>query len=193
MSHLPKSDEELVEAAQANNQLAIAALYDRYLKSLYAFVYGHVNHVQDAEDLTSDVMLRMVKNIGTYNQGSSFRTWLFGIARHAIADFWRRKYRMPETLVAEYVGEGTVELYQEVIKTAPTKDPNEVIFDEQRAQAQRVFAALSEQYRTVLQHRFLEQHTLEETAQAMSTSVGNVKVLQHRALKKAAQLAKEIA
>lgn len=192
MEQSQQTDEELVRAAQSHDALSVAALYDRHFKKLYAFIYRHVDHVQDAEDLTSDVMIRMVKNIGTFSQGSSFKTWLYGIARHAIADFWRGKYRLPETLVAEYAGIGRAEVASEDRATAESMAAADVVFDQERNRAERVFVRLSEQYRTVLQHRFFKQHTIEETAQAMSTTVGNVKVLQHRALKKAAQLAKEI-
>ena len=55
-----------------------------------------------------------------------------------------------------------------------------------------MFEKLPEQYREVLTHRFIEQRTVAETAKATATAPGNVKVMQYRALKKAALIAKEI-
>lgn len=183
-THAQLVDDGLVAASQAGDSSALSQLYDRHLEPLYRFVYRHVSHVQDAEDLTSDIMLRMVNQLPTYQRASSFKTWLYGIARHAIADFWRTRYKVKEELVAEFSGIGAVAI-------AHNEEPVDVD-DPRVAQAHVVFDKLSDQYRDVLHHRFIEQHTVAETAEAMGTSTGNVKVLQHRALKKAAQIAKEI-
>lgn len=185
---MEQQDDGLVRAAQAGDQTALAALYDRHLESLYRFIYRHVSHAQEAEDLTSDVMLRMVQNLSSYERTASFRTWLFGIARHAIADFWRKRYRVREELVAEFAGLGAVGAGTEAGESVI----DEAALDRQAERAQRVFERLSEPHRTVLQHRFVEQRTLAETAAAMGTTTGNVKVLQYRALKRAAAIAKEL-
>lgn len=186
------TDEELVTAAQAGNAAALAGLYERHVMNLYRFIYRHVDHVENAEDLASEVVIRMVKNLKQFNRDSSFKTWLYGIARYVIADFWRTRYRMREELIAEYVGSDTAELYGEVVGETAKENPDELLLHEQQIKAERVFRELPEQYRTVLRHRFLEQHTLDETAKTMATTVGNVKVLQHRALKKAASIAKNL-
>lgn len=180
-------DEELVAAAQAGDHTALSTLYDRHFTKLYRFIYRHVNHVHDAEDLASEVMLRMVTHLPSYRRQSSYSTWLYGIARHAIADFWRKHYRVREQLVAEFAG---VAADGEPVDVTPgsERDPAEHL----RRQAADVFDRLPANYRLVLQHRFLDQQTLEQTAAAMQTTVGNVKVLQHRALKKAAEIAKHI-
>ncbi len=180
-------DEELVAAAQTGDHTALSTLYDRHFTQLYRFIYRHVNHVHDAEDLASDVMLRMVTHLPSYQRQSSFTTWLYGIARHAIADFWRKHYRVREQLVADYAAIGATGEPVDVVPMTE-HDPAEQL----RRQAVDVFEQLPANYRLVLQHRFIDQQTLEQTASAMQTTVGNVKVLQHRALKKAAEIAKHI-
>jgi RNA polymerase sigma-70 factor (ECF subfamily) len=182
-THAQLVDDGLAKAAQAGDPIALSQLYDRYMDPLYRFVFRHVNHVQDAEDLTSDIMLRMVNHLPTFQRASSFRTWIYAIARHAVADFWRSRYRMREELVAEFSGVGAAVIEEDAVEADDT-----AVTDRARA----VFEKLPEQYRTVLTHRFVEQRTVAETAKAMATSPGNVKVMQHRALKKAALIAKEI-
>lgn len=184
-THAQLVEEGLAAAAQAGDQTALSQLYDRYLDPLYRFVFRHVNHVQDAEDLTSDIMLRMVNHLPSYRRASSFRTWLYAIARHAIADFWRTRYRMREELVAEFSGIGAVALSDNA--SEPMQNDDGVTADRARI----VFEKLPDQYRDVLTHRFIEQRTVAETAKVMVTTPGNVKVLQYRALKKAASIAKE--
>ncbi len=183
--HIP--DEELVVEAQAGDHTALSTLYDRHFTKLYRFIYRHVNHIHDAEDLTSEVMLRMVTQLPTYRRQSLYSTWLYGIARHAIADFWRKHYRVREQLVAEYGAIGADGAPVDIIPETE-HDPAEQL----RHKAAQVFDQLPANYRLVLQHRFFDQQSLAETATAMQTTVSNIKVLQHRALKKAAELAKHI-
>ena len=65
----------------------------------------------------------------------------------------------------------------------------DVVRQEQTAaRARALLARLPENYRTVLSHRLLEGLSVAETARCMGTSEANVKVLQHRALKRAAEL-----
>lgn len=189
MARTTSTDEELVAASRSGDSSALGLLYDRYFDQLYRFVYRHVNHVHDAEDLTSEVMTRMVSNLKSFERTSSFKTWLFGIARHAIADFWRTKYQLREQLVAEFAGSAAVPISE--AHQGEVEELEEKLLDSQRERAQAVFEKLSDQYRTVLQLRFLEQRTVKETAEAMQTTPGNVKVLQYRALKKAAALAQQ--
>jgi RNA polymerase sigma-70 factor (ECF subfamily) len=59
-------------------------------------------------------------------------------------------------------------------------------------QAERILAALPERYRRILQLRFLDACTVAEAAQALGISVANAKVLQHRALRRAAEVAAEL-
>lgn len=179
-------DTGLVAASQAGDMSALSRLYDRHVTPLYRFIYRHVNHPQDAEDLTSEVMLRMVNNLATYKERSTFKSWLYGIARNAIADLWRTRYKIREELVADFSGIGAAAL--EAGETASGDGSD----DPRVAKAATIFEKLPDQYRVVLKHRFIDQHTVAETAGAMQTTAGNVKVLQHRALKKAAEIAKEI-
>ena len=56
-------------------------------------------------------------------------------------------------------------------------------------QAEQILSALPDRYRQILRLRFLEGCTVAETAQALGISTANAKVLQHRALRRAAQIA----
>ncbi|MFH0828884.1 MAG: RNA polymerase sigma factor [Candidatus Kerfeldbacteria bacterium] len=185
-THAQLVDEGLAAAAQAGDESALSQLYDRHLTPLYRYIFRHVNHLQDAEDLTSDVMLRMVNSLPTYQRTASFRTWLYGIARHAIADFWRSRYKVREELVADFSGIGAKQ--DERFESEPADESSDV----RHMRAQKVFEKLPNHYRDVLRYRFIEQRTVAETAEVMGMSHGNVKVLQYRALKKAAVIAKEV-
>ena len=97
--------------------------------------------------------------------------------RTTVADYWR-------------AGCGSRVIALEEARTARQAPPaGDVVRQEQTAaRARALLARLPENYRTVLSHRVLEGLSVAETARRMGTSEANVKILQHRALKRAAEL-----
>ncbi len=176
-----RPDHELLAFAQHGDQAAVQALYQRYATFVYHWVDRRVDRQADAEDLTSDIMIRMVESIPTTQFRTTFKAWLFGVARHVLADHWRRVYRLPEAA-----------LDPDLVRTDPEIEPDPMDDGRLRSQAEHVLSQLPDNYRQVIQHRFYDQRSLAETAQAMHTTVGNVKVLQYRALKQAAALASNL-
>ncbi len=169
------ASEVLAQRAQAGDQPALTALYRRHLDTIYRYIYARVGNRPQAEDLTAEVFTRMLENLDGYDatQGG-FRPWLYGIARHVLTDFWRRYYRVEKVPLKAFL-----DLSE---RDEPPADPN------LKAWADELLAALPAKYRRVLELRILEGHTVAETAQVMDITENYVKVLQHRALKKAAEL-----
>jgi RNA polymerase sigma-70 factor (ECF subfamily) len=86
-SVIPPTDGELVAAAQ----LALPAfehLYRRYVNDVYRFCLHRLGNEADGADATSIVFTRALTNIRSC-QGSSFRPWLFAIARNVVIDHFR--------------------------------------------------------------------------------------------------------
>jgi RNA polymerase sigma-70 factor (ECF subfamily) len=63
----------LVERAQAGESAAFGLIYDRYVDTVFRFVYFRVGNRQLAEDLTSDTFLRALKRIGSFTWQGPFR------------------------------------------------------------------------------------------------------------------------
>lgn len=174
------SDGELVARARAGDERAVVALYQRYVGEVYGFAYNQLGRVQDAEDATSETFLRLVGALDAFDGRSSLRTWLYAIARNAVRDHWRRQQRRPQTVDLDEA------------RLAP--EPPEPAAANRRATAlgNAVMERLPERYRQVLSLRILEGRSVRETAQELGLSEGNVKVLQHRALHRAARIADEL-
>lgn len=67
-------------------------LYDEYVQGLYQFVIYRVQHKQTAEDLVSQIWLKALERIDTYDsQKASFKTWIYRIARNTVYDYYRTK------------------------------------------------------------------------------------------------------
>ena len=96
---------ELVRQAQQDLE-AFTALYHRYVDRIYRYLLVRVGNVADAQDLTSQTFLAAMEGLPGYRSYHPFAAWLFGIARHKVADHFRR--RRPEaaldTAVAVFDG-----------------------------------------------------------------------------------------
>ena len=154
-------------------------VYDQHVVGIYRFVYARVGNHPDAEDLTAQVFVRAVEQLDTTREPGQMAAWLYRVAQNATADYWRAFYRLP-LVGADHVAPG----WEPVDETAPVSDPD----DRAGKRVQALLRRLPDHYRRVLELRFLERLSVAETAQAMNISAGNARVLQYRALRRAALL-----
>ncbi len=70
--------------------LPFESLYEQYYKRVYRYFRAHLEHEEDAADLTQQVFFQVWMHLSTYQPGKgSFATWLFSIAHHRLVDFFR--------------------------------------------------------------------------------------------------------
>ena len=153
--------------------------YQEKVGLIYRYVYSKVGNKEEAEDLTSEIFLKAVSSIDQQRSPQSMQTWLFLIARITIADYWRAHYRLPKSSLDELLETGW---------QGPTEEEPAAISSGPTDRVQRLLQALPEHYREVLMCRFLLNLSIKATALRMGLTVANVKVLQFRALKRAADL-----
>ena len=87
------ADEELYTAWERGDERAANALIDRHLRSIGRFFVNKVTDAPDAEDLACRVFEVVSRNLGSFERNSSFRTYLFGIARNVLHEHFRRYRR----------------------------------------------------------------------------------------------------
>lgn len=176
-------DAALIQAIQAGDAEALAALYRRYVTPIYRYLRRRLPTTEAAEDLTSETFLAVVERIRSFRSDASFQTWVYTIARRRAADYWRKRYRLPEAAIE--VTLALVGSPESAAADAGTAEPPP-------GRLQDVLRQLPERSRKVLESRFLEGRGVAETAAALNLSQANVKVIQHRALKQAAALAQSL-
>ena len=91
-----EDDRALVQAARTDLR-AFNGLYERHVTRVYRYLLVRVGNVADAEDLTSQTFLVAMENLDKYRGERPFLAWLFGIARHKVADKYRRQ--KPEVIL----------------------------------------------------------------------------------------------
>jgi len=161
-------------------------MYQEKVGSIYRYVYSKVGNREDAEDLTSEIFLKAVSALNQEFSPQSMHKWLFLIARSTVADYWRAHYRLPANSLDELLEAGWEGPAEEEPAVA-------AISSGAAGRVRLLLQALPEQYREVLTCRFLLNLSIKTTALRMGLTVANVKVLQFRALKRAATLEQVVA
>lgn len=154
-------------------------VYDAHVVGIYRFIYARVGNHPDAEDLTAQVFVRAVEQLDTERAPGQVAAWLYRVAQNAAADYWRAFYRLP-MIGVDHVAPGWEPTDEAAAR--PQVEPTDRAADRVRALLHRLPAS----YRRVLELRFLERLTVAETARAMGITNGNARVLQYRALRRAA-------
>ncbi|KOX33838.1 RNA polymerase sigma70 factor [Saccharothrix sp. NRRL B-16348] len=169
----------LVRAAQGGDTDAFGALYDRYVDVVYRYVLFRVGDRTLAEDVTSETFLRALRSIGSISyQGRDVGAWFVTIARNIVFDHVKSsRYRL-EITTAELADNREV-----------TDGPEqEVLTDATNAELLRCVAQLGEDQRECITLRFIQGLSVAETAARMGRNEGAIKALQHRAVRRLAQL-----
>jgi RNA polymerase sigma-70 factor, ECF subfamily len=183
LGHLDR-DRRLVEAAQAD-PARFEALYRKYLAQVYSFAYYELHDHHEAEDATERTFLAALANLARFEErarptdgdgASTFRVWLFQIARNVIAERRRLGRRRPE---APLEAAATV--------AAPVDLQGEVERHDAAQAAWGAVARLSDDRRRALILRFVDEMSTAEIAGVLGRSEGAVRVLIHRALRSVAR------
>ncbi len=96
------TDEELVPLAQLGNREALEALVSRHQSWIYNVVLRMVYLPQDAEDITQEILIKLLTKLSTFEQRSSFRTWLYRIAVNHVLNMKRTKAEQWEFTFEQY-------------------------------------------------------------------------------------------
>jgi RNA polymerase sigma-70 factor (ECF subfamily) len=154
------------------------AVYDDNVDRVYRLMFAKVGNRPDAEDLAAEVFVTALRPLRLSVSVGEVRAYLLATARTVLAGYWRRTLGCEITTLEE--DWAVVEL------VASSGDTGAV------ARAEAILAELPERYRRILQLRFLGACSLKEAAAEMGVTVGNAKVLQHRALRQAAAVAERM-
>jgi RNA polymerase sigma-70 factor (ECF subfamily) len=150
------------------------AVYDDNVTWVYRMLYARLGSRADAEDLTSEVFLAALRPLRLSASVAEVRSYLRATARTVLAAHWRATMGREITAIDD-IGALEASPDDEAVSTAPQRVAG-------------VLAQLPSQYRRVLELRFLQGRSVRESANDMGVSVANAKVLQHRALRLAAQI-----
>jgi RNA polymerase sigma-70 factor (ECF subfamily) len=172
----------LVRAAQAGDMNAFSELFDRYYDVVFRYVLFRMNDRTLAEDITQEAFLRALRRISSVTyQGRDIGAWFVTIARNLIFDHVKSsRYRLESTTA-------------DIIELSPsTHGPEQQVLDlATNEELLRCVRKLNADQQECISLRFLQGLSVAETAKIMDRNEGAVKALQHRAVRRLAQLLPE--
>ncbi len=172
----------LVKAAQEGDMVAFGDLFDRYYDVVFRYILFRTGDRTLAEDLSQETFVRALRRISSVSyQGRDIGAWFVTIARNLIFDHVKSsRYRLEQTT-------------SEIIELAPsTGGPEQQVLDlATNDELLRCVRKLNADQQECIQLRFLQGLSVAETAEIMDRNEGAVKALQHRAVRRLAQLLPE--
>jgi RNA polymerase sigma-70 factor (ECF subfamily) len=166
-----KNDElvRIVAQAKKGDDQALESLCRFVYRRIYTYIYYRVRHREDAEDLTTEVIVKMVKALE--KQNGNFMAWIYKIAANTLIDQQRRQVSRRETSIDE--------LKIDLPDKKGSMPKNLLTVDKLKLG----ISELTSEQAEVITLRFFQENNIEETAKTMGKSVGAVKVMQFRAIK----------
>ena len=148
-------------------------IYDQYIKKIYRFIYLKVSSVETAEDLSSDVFLRLYRHISKNSpEIENPQAFLYQIARNVVADHYRG-----QKISVVSIEKTTIEI--EDIGD-PTQGQAEVSLEMDRVK--EALVQLQDDYQDLIIWRYIDELSVPEIAQITGKTQENVRVGIHRAL-----------
>ena len=153
--------------------LYFSQIYDQHVKKIYRFIYLKVSLVETAEDLSSEVFLRLYRHIQKNNPViDNPQAFLYQIARNVIAEHYRSK-----KITVVSIEKTTIEIEDIQEKT---KEQGEVSLEMDRIK--EAIAKLQSDYQDLIIWRYVDELTVPEIAQITGKTEENVRVGVHRAM-----------
>lgn len=172
------SDQVLIRRGQQGDRDAIAQLYRRYAHVIARYVTYRVPDDAAVEDITAEVFLRMIEGLPHYKiTGAPFEAWLYRIAAARVADHYRAHARQPQQALPDDLADHHLTPLEVALQQREELDT-----------LRHAISQLPDHYQQVLTLRFVERKSLQEVADILEKSLHAVGMMQHRALKKLAEL-----
>lgn len=154
----PEGDRRLADAVLGNDRKAAAELVARYSDPLYAYVASRLSPRTDlVDDLVQDVFVAALDGLGRFAGQSSLKTWILGIARHKVEDYYRARLRQMDSLTdaEDDVADHT---------SAPLELDRRLDRGRLQRKTRAVLSQLPEQYSVALLWRYWERRSAREMA-----------------------------
>ncbi len=151
---------------KGNVMLSKEEIYTQYRDKVFGYVKNHVNSIEDAEDITSDIFVKIYSKIDTYDESkASLSTWIYSMTSNTVIDFYRTNHihsEIPEDLTDE---KSTIE--------------DEILNNESLELLANALTQLPQEQMDIIVLRYYKGLTLQEIAAKMNLSYGVAK-LRHR-------------
>jgi RNA polymerase sigma-70 factor, ECF subfamily len=158
-----------IERAKAGDQQAFEAIFQRYERQIYGFIYRMMGNAEDANDLTQECFIRAYKALSQTNDDLNISAWLHRIASNACLDVLRRRQRIRWLPWESHK-------HEHLLHGKPLDEPeSNALRTETQMTVQQVISQMSPRNRMALILREYEGMSCEEIGEIMGLSRSAVK------------------
>ena len=176
------NDFDLIQAINSGQAEKFQDLVKRYEHQLYNFSLRMCRNPSDAEDMIQDTFLNVFRYLKNFRHETKFKNWLYKVAASTCIKKRRKSKFAPdkELSLDEFLPNDEAEKPDHVPEWALL--PLEKLLNEElQGVINKTILTLPKKYRMVMVLRDIEGFSTAETAQILSLSPSNVKVILHRA------------
>jgi RNA polymerase sigma-70 factor (ECF subfamily) len=167
-----KTDQQLIATALQGNKQAWLNLLKRYEKQIYNYGMRMTGKNEDALDLMQEVFISVFRNLSSYRNEGSFKSWMFRIAHFRCIEFYRRKKPMQGL-------DDTPEIESEESSVADS-----IHTGQENKQLISAMQQLPLAQKSVVELKFFGQFTFDEIAEQTGISANTAKSRLYGALEK---------
>ncbi len=179
--HKDRTDEELMGLYQNGNEAAFEELYSRYRSRIYGYIKLRLSEKDWVDDVFQLVFTKLHRTRHQFDLNFRFDQWVFVMTKTVLLDFWKTTGVKNKRYFSESLESAPVDQLSTIdpIPTNPTLLP------------EAVMASLSQDQRSVVEFKFIDEMSYDEIAKKLGRSQESVRQLVSRALRKLKQHVKK--
>ena len=167
-----KTDMDLITDTLKGNHNSFTILVNRYYASLYWVIYRIVGNSTDADDLTSESLVKAYESLSSYSNKYAFSTWLHTIGSNRAIDFVRNRNKQPSpinnpTSTEEDIMTPSIESDLSAEDNMIRLETNDIIAN--------VISELKPFHRSLIDMRYFKNMSYEEISKKLNKPIGTIK------------------
>lgn len=180
-----KEFQEAINLLLKENKEGLRRIYEAYIKFIYAVVFDTVGSREDAEDITSEFFIKLIRVAGQYKKGMPHRAWLATIAKNMAIDAIRKKqkevvasaFSSEDEENSEYLDKKANESV--ITSVSPVEEQATLAQDMREAMKQ-----LNDKEREIIDLKLLGQMKFKDIARMTRQPIGTVTWIYNQGIKK---------
>lgn len=173
-----KEENNIISQLQAGERKTINEFIDSYGKFMYNVTYRVLGNIPDAEEATQDALLKVLKNLNSFDRQSSLKAWCYTIAYRTAIDYKRK-----------------VKSHQDISKAdnfISHQHTDEMLnMMDQKYQINLMMKAIDDESKAIITMFYLEEKNIKEIIQFTGLTESNIKIKLFRARKLMAESLKK--
>jgi RNA polymerase sigma-70 factor (ECF subfamily) len=173
-------DNLLIEQCLKGQQSSFSELIDKYKNLVFNLAYRMTNNLDDAEDISQEVFIRVYKSLYNFNPNYKFSTWLYQVTLNFCRDRFK-KGKIPSVSLDAPLNKDDQKNFSSLIPNNEN-NPEEIFIEvEQSNFINALISSLPPKYREVIVLRHLRDLSYDEMSKILNISLGSIKTRLFRA------------